>query len=359
MNPLFASLLLPRLSHFTPRWGDTQGSGDGEFQYPSDVAVDDNNSVYVVDSGNHRIQKFNSAGVYVTQWGSQGSGDGQFESPSGVAVDSENNVYVADTRNHRIQKFDSSSNYLDQWTIYGAGDGHSGTPVGIAISAAGEVLVVDQDFARLEVYGIGYPPPDPLTGLILNGRFETGLDAWTFGGTLPIGRTLAGAGGYALLLGKPVPQTKQGQAFASAQQTFYVDPLWANATLYFDYQMHVNDTVDYSDFFIEIEDAVGLNHLATVLRDGYLSCKGRRYPPPPGKQLGWFRNNTYDLTLFKGQTIRLKFSNRNLWPNSWGIWTHVDNVKVLDQPFTPTNPRPCDKEAAIENTPRLPRSPLP
>jgi hypothetical protein len=39
---------------------------------------------------------------------------------------------------------------------------------------------------------------------------------------------------------------------------------------------------------------------------------------------------TYDLSKYKGQHIRLVFSNRNLWPNSWGIWTYVDDVRVLD-----------------------------
>lgn len=42
---------------------------------------------------------------YMTQWGSRGTGDGQFQSPQGVAVDESGNVYIADTNNNRIQKF--------------------------------------------------------------------------------------------------------------------------------------------------------------------------------------------------------------------------------------------------------------
>ena len=45
------------------------------------VAVDNNGSVYVSDTGNNRIQKFSSTGTYVSQWGSEGSGDGQFTPP--------------------------------------------------------------------------------------------------------------------------------------------------------------------------------------------------------------------------------------------------------------------------------------
>jgi DNA-binding beta-propeller fold protein YncE len=75
------------------------------FNNPSGVAVDSFGNVYVADLGNNRIQKFDSSGTFLGEWGGYGSGDGQFSYPQGVAVDSSGNVYVADTNNHRIQKF--------------------------------------------------------------------------------------------------------------------------------------------------------------------------------------------------------------------------------------------------------------
>jgi DNA-binding beta-propeller fold protein YncE len=66
--------------------------------------------VYVADTSNNRIQKFDSNGTFITKWGNTGSEDGQFVSPLGVAVDSSgNNVYVADTSNNRIQVFSSAT----------------------------------------------------------------------------------------------------------------------------------------------------------------------------------------------------------------------------------------------------------
>ena len=58
--------------------------------------------------------------AYLTQWGSSGSGNGQFNGPTGVAVDGSGDVYVADRANHRIQRFISSGAYLTQWGSYGS-----------------------------------------------------------------------------------------------------------------------------------------------------------------------------------------------------------------------------------------------
>lgn len=55
--------------------------------------------------GNNRVQKFDSDGNFITKWGSEGSGEGQFNRPLGISVDSEGNVYVVDTGNYRIQVF--------------------------------------------------------------------------------------------------------------------------------------------------------------------------------------------------------------------------------------------------------------
>ena len=72
---------------------------------PIEVAVASDDSVYVADTSNNRIQRFISEGVFVSKWGTEGTGDGQFDWPTGVAVVSDGSVYVADTNNSRIQKF--------------------------------------------------------------------------------------------------------------------------------------------------------------------------------------------------------------------------------------------------------------
>ena len=67
--------------------------------------MDGSGKVYVADSRNQRVQVFSSAGTFLFKWGSQGSGDGQFQFPVGIAVDGSGRVYVVDVNNNRVQVF--------------------------------------------------------------------------------------------------------------------------------------------------------------------------------------------------------------------------------------------------------------
>ena len=60
---------------------------------------------YVVDSNNHRIQKFDGNGTFICSWGNRGVTEGQFNFPYGIAVDKEGCVYIVDSGNNRIVKY--------------------------------------------------------------------------------------------------------------------------------------------------------------------------------------------------------------------------------------------------------------
>ncbi|MFH1097126.1 MAG: SMP-30/gluconolactonase/LRE family protein, partial [Candidatus Desantisbacteria bacterium] len=128
----------------TLRWGSC-GTGTGQFNSPADVAVDAQGYVYVLDTGNHRVQKFTMDGVFVGQWGGYTDSMEQekFKSPQGIAIGTDSCVYVADTYNHRIQKFDSSGTFKGKWGGSGdIGPGQFAGPKGIAV-ANGSVYVAD------------------------------------------------------------------------------------------------------------------------------------------------------------------------------------------------------------------------
>jgi tripartite motif-containing protein 71 len=93
-----------------------RGFSPGSFDAPSAVAIDRNAGfLLVVDTGNHRVQKFDLNGKMLLSFGRLGSGDGEFNKPSDVAIDKRGNIFVSDTGNNRVQKFDSSGKFLAEW----------------------------------------------------------------------------------------------------------------------------------------------------------------------------------------------------------------------------------------------------
>ncbi len=72
---------------------------------PGGVANDGNGHVLAGDGLHDFVQVYTPQGQFLTQFGTTGDGDGQFHFPTGVAVDTAGFIYVADLSNNRIQKF--------------------------------------------------------------------------------------------------------------------------------------------------------------------------------------------------------------------------------------------------------------
>jgi len=73
------------------------------FYMPSTIAMDAAGDLYVLDTGNHRIQKFGPDGKYLATYGRQGQGPGEFYYPAWLAIDAKGFIYVTDPNNQRIQ----------------------------------------------------------------------------------------------------------------------------------------------------------------------------------------------------------------------------------------------------------------
>ncbi len=145
---LFVLLTLTHLSsgcvprHFSYK-GSFGGAGSepGLFNGPMDIAVDSRNNIYVLDSGNNRVQKFDSSGTFITHFGKKGKYIGQFNKPEGICVDKYDNIYVADTYNNRIQKFDSSGAFKSQ--IKTTKFHPLNNPCDIIVDTQGDMYVLD------------------------------------------------------------------------------------------------------------------------------------------------------------------------------------------------------------------------
>ena len=204
-------------NHFAGTTGE-RGWDNTHFWFPDDVAVDSSGNVYVSDWDNHRVQKFNSAGGWIstigvtrvpyvtdathlnTPWGIAVAPDGSiyvterwgyrlvklsaagvqqwtvgqagvygndyahfgdwWAGPEGtLAIDAAGHVYVPDTGNHRVQVFNPDGSYFTTLGSYGTGPYQFECPAGVAISPVnGDIFVVDRCNQRIQVYtsGLGY-----------------------------------------------------------------------------------------------------------------------------------------------------------------------------------------------------------
>jgi len=146
----------------------TRGSAPGQMNRPNGIAFDSLGNVYVADANNERIQKFDSSGNSLGCLGGgvagyqtcaatvRGPANGQFNFPSGVAIDVHDQLYVSDTSNHRIQKFDKNGNFLYKVGANNGG-GNIGTGEGefrfarhIAIDDDGFVYIGDTQQNRVQ-----------------------------------------------------------------------------------------------------------------------------------------------------------------------------------------------------------------
>ena len=91
---------------YSPKHGDSAGASDGQFMLPHSLAIDLRGNIYVTDTGNNRVQKFDSNGSFITKWGGEGSADGQFNQIHDIAVHPNGKfIYTVELDNHRVQNF--------------------------------------------------------------------------------------------------------------------------------------------------------------------------------------------------------------------------------------------------------------
>lgn len=132
----------------------TRGSGEGQFNVPLQGAVAADGTLYVLDSGNFRIQAFDRDGNFLRTFGRPGTNLGNFARPRGIAVDDEGNIYVSDASFNNFQIFKPDGQLL--LTVGRAASksnpGQFGLLSGVAVDETGRVYVVDQLFNKVEVF---------------------------------------------------------------------------------------------------------------------------------------------------------------------------------------------------------------
>jgi DNA-binding beta-propeller fold protein YncE len=132
--------------------GGAAGGDFGQFSYPTYVALDVDGNVFVGDTLNSRVQKFDHEGKFITAIGKAGSNWGEFDKPKGVALDSFGNVYVVDTSWSNVQIFNPKGQILLFFGGRGPIPGMMKNPLSIAIDKNNQIYVGDYLNHRIGVY---------------------------------------------------------------------------------------------------------------------------------------------------------------------------------------------------------------
>ncbi|HXC04847.1 MAG TPA: 6-bladed beta-propeller [Bacteroidia bacterium] len=130
----------------------SRGNAKGEFNFPTQLTIDKNGLIEIVDAMNFRVQVFNEQGEVVSVFGSNGDGSGYFASPKGIATDSYGNIYVADALFHVVQIFDVSGRFLYTFGAQGQGEGEFWMPSGVYIDDKDRIYVSDCYNSRIQVF---------------------------------------------------------------------------------------------------------------------------------------------------------------------------------------------------------------
>ncbi|MHB1687231.1 MAG: 6-bladed beta-propeller [Ignavibacteriaceae bacterium] len=129
-----------------------RGTGDGEFNFPTNIAVDKEGKIYVVDTINARVEVFDAEGKYLWKFGSLGDSFGQFTRPKGIAIDSEGNIYVIDAAFNNFQIFNKEGKLLMHVGSLGTEPGNFLLPAGISIDNQDRIYIVDAANKRVQIF---------------------------------------------------------------------------------------------------------------------------------------------------------------------------------------------------------------
>ena len=128
-----------------------EGDQPGQFRQPQAVSTDNKGNLYVADTGNHRVQKFDGQNRFVDMVGGFGWDQEQFQRPMDVCADNGLDVFVADYENRRIVRCDNQLHWISTFTARAAADERLqlGFPSSVSISIHADLYVVDSENGRV------------------------------------------------------------------------------------------------------------------------------------------------------------------------------------------------------------------
>jgi DNA-binding beta-propeller fold protein YncE len=174
---------------FLLAWGVGGQAADGPDRLwgPRAIAAGPDGNLYITDTGNKRVVVYSSNGKFLFQF--PGSGQAQLNEPVGIAFGPDEKVYVADTWNQRVVVFKADGTFVNAWPVQGwIGNSLDNKPY-LAVDASGRVYLTDPESSRVVVFS---PDGKPLASFGEFGSSPAGM-------ILPTGITI-GPDGYAWMM---------------------------------------------------------------------------------------------------------------------------------------------------------------
>jgi DNA-binding beta-propeller fold protein YncE len=116
------------------------GSSPGSFLSPASLALSPYGTIYIADMNNHRVQVFNTDGMFMTEFGV-----GRLKHPLSIIITADSHVLVTDYGSNCIFVFDLMGELLDCFKV-------PGTPYGMAIDSSGSLIVALRNSRQVVVY---------------------------------------------------------------------------------------------------------------------------------------------------------------------------------------------------------------
>ena len=123
----------------------------GSFRFPVHC-VQCGEYFIVSDSNEHCIKVFNREGHFQYKFGKNGKGDGEFNDPCYLLVNESEHLFVCDRQNHRVQVFELNGKFIGKFATEGSKLGEFNRPLSVALLNNGQFVVSDQCNHRIQIF---------------------------------------------------------------------------------------------------------------------------------------------------------------------------------------------------------------
>ncbi|OEU80496.1 MAG: hypothetical protein BA872_09070 [Desulfobacterales bacterium C00003060] len=117
-----------------------------------DVKVDAAGRIYALSTVDGSVRVYDRQGNLLLRFGKRGTGKGEFDFPSSLAIDRKGLIYVVDQHKNQVLVFDKEGRFLFAFSRLGWREGRLHSPSFVHISKSGQIFIVDRENARISIF---------------------------------------------------------------------------------------------------------------------------------------------------------------------------------------------------------------